>query len=101
MPTITKQQLIDLVENTNELAGRVRVLEGHAEQQTAFNRFLLDHMQRLVREKEVLLMHVGLNAMARDNPSRLTPAERIIAIRADRIIREAAANARRIFDERR
>lgn len=97
MPTITKQQLIDLVENTNELAGRVRVLEGHVEQQTAFNRFLLDHMQRLVREKEVLLMHVGLSTLARENPLALTPAQRVAAKKAEAIIRDAAATVKRMF----
>lgn len=91
---MSKQYKPTTAESLQEVGARLQVLESYAERQSAINLMLMEHLKRIIREKEVLLMHVGLSSLARDNPEALTPSQRIMAAKSDELLRQAAARAR-------
>lgn len=60
----TKESLHYIRQNLDDINQRMSVLEAHAEKQDALVKLLRDHTMRLVRDKEVLLMHLGLQKLS-------------------------------------
>lgn len=80
----TNQDRLDDIET------RLASLESHAERQSALNLLLMDHLKRVVREKETLLMHLGLTHLANTAPD-LTESERRLARKSNELAKKIAA----------